>query len=486
MKRKLFPIVTVTAMLYAAFPSFAEVVIVPQPVSIEYSGKGVSLTDGRPAVKNVIDASLAEEEYLLDATGIAGDTVYVRAGSEAGLWWAEMTLREILVQSQVRIPGLKIADRPEFAYRGAHLDCCRHFFNVDDVKKYIDILSLHKINVFHWHLTDDQGWRAEIRKYPFLTEIGSKRGKSGYGGFYTQEQMKDVVAYAAERHITVIPEIEMPGHALSILASYPELGCTGGPYEVTEKWGIFPDVLCVGKEKTFELLEGVLDEICEIFPSEYIHIGGDEAPRTRWKTCPDCQRRMKEEGIKTEDGLQGYLVRRIENYLKGKGRRLIGWDEILDGGVTPSATVMSWRGTKGGIKAAKMGNDVIMSPYTYFYLDYYQTLNPASEPEGTTYPSYLPLKKCYSFNPFDSLNEEQSKFIKGIQANVWTEHMYTIKDVEHMALPRLAALAEVSWSTSRRTSYDNFVERITKALLPIYKAQGYNYADYAFRKPAVE
>lgn len=486
MKRKVFSIAAVSAMLGSALPLVAEVVIVPQPVSVEYSGKGVSLTAGRPAVKNVIDATLAEEEYLLDASGAAGDTVYVKAGSEAGLWWAEMTLREILAQSPERVPGVKIADRPEFAYRGAHLDCCRHFFSIDDVKKYIDILSLHKINVFHWHLTDDQGWRAEIRKYPLLTEIGSKRGESGYGGYYTQEQMKEIVAYAAQRHISVIPEIEMPGHALAALAAYPELGCKGEGYKVTEEWGVFPDVLCIGKEKTFEFLQDVLDEICEIFPGEYIHIGGDEAPRTRWKTCPDCQRRMKEEGIRTEDGLQGYLLRRIEGFLQGKGRRLIGWDEILDGGVTPSATVMSWRGTKGGIKAARMGNDVIMSPSTYFYLDYYQTLNPAAEPEGTTYPTYLPLKKCYSFDPFESLDKEQSAYIKGIQANVWTEHMYTFSDVEHMALPRLAALAEVSWSTSRRTSYSDFVARITKALLPIYKASGYNYADYAFRKPAVE
>lgn len=486
MKRTVFSIAAVSALLGAALPSAAEIVIVPQPVSVEYSGKGVSVNAGRPIVKKVIDTALAEEEYLLDASGAAGDTVFVKAGSEAGLWWAEMTLREILAQSPERVPGVKIADRPEFAYRGAHLDCCRHFFSVDDVKKYVDILSLHKINVFHWHLTDDQGWRVEIRKYPLLTEIGSKRGESGYGGYYTQEQMKEVVAYAAQRHITVIPEIEMPGHALAALAAYPDLGCNGGPYEVTEEWGVFPDVFCIGKEKTFEFLEGVLDEICEIFPSEYIHIGGDEAPRTRWKTCPDCQRRMKEEGIRTEDGLQGYLVRRIENFLQGKGRRLIGWDEILDGGVTPSATVMSWRGTDGGIKAARMGNDVIMSPTTYFYLDYYQTLNPAAEPEGTTYPTYLPLKKCYSFDPFESLDKEQSAYIKGIQANVWTEHMYTIEDVEHMALPRLAALAEVSWSTSRRTSYSDFVARITKALLPIYKAQGYNYADYVFRKPAVE
>lgn len=485
--KKYFFLLLAALVLCAAKKNDNECIsIVPEPLSVVYSGRGVSVHGNGPAVKGTVDASLAPEEYVMDCTGAAGDTVYVAAGSDAGLWWARQTLRQILVQSPDGIPGMTICDHPEFAYRGAHLDCCRHFFSVDDVKKYIDILNLHKINVFHWHLTDDQGWRAEILRYPRLTEEGSKRGKSGYGGYYTQDEMRAVVAYAAERYMTVIPEIEMPGHSLAALTAYPELGCRGEGYEVTEKWGVFDDVLCIGKEETFSFLEGVLDEICEIFPSEYIHIGGDEAPRTRWKACPECQRRMKEEGLSSEAELQSYLVRRIEKYLQSKGRRIIGWDEILEGGVTPSATVMSWQGTKGGIKAAKLGNDVVMSPYTYFYLDYYQTLVPGDEPEGTSYPTYLPLRKCYSFDPFDSLDAEQSSHIKGIQANVWTEHMYTISDVEHMALPRLAAMAEVAWGTSRRTAYKDFVERCRRALLPLYEAQGYNYADYAFRNPPKE
>ena len=466
-----------------------DISIVPNPVSMEYSGDGVTVSrsDGRPEVVQVIDNTLAEEEYILDATGADGNKVIITAGSDAGLWWGEQTLREILVQTGRKIPGMIICDKPEFSYRGIHLDCCRHFFPVEDVKKFIDLANLHKINVFHWHLTDDQGWRAEIKKYPALTEIGAYRGESHYGSFYTQEEMKEIVEYAAERHMTVIPEIEMPGHALAALASYPGLGCTGEGYAVSEQWGVFDDVFCIGKEETFTFLEGVLDEICDIFPSEYIHIGGDEAPRTRWAECPDCQRRMKEEGLKTEAELQSYLVRRIEKYLNDKGRRIIGWDEILEGGVSSTATVMSWRGTKGGVEAAKLGNDVIMTPSTYFYLDYYQTKDPEKyEPEGTTYATYLPLKKCYSFNPFDGLDKEQSKHIRGIQGNTWAEHMYVLEDVEHMVLPRIAALSEVSWSTSNRTSYDSFVERCRQALLPIYESRGYNYADYAFQNPPIE
>lgn len=460
--------------------------IVPNPVSIEYSGNGVEINQetGRPEVEQKIDSTLASEEYILDATG---NKVVITAGSEAGLWWGEQTLRQILAQTKESIPGMLIKDKPAFAYRGAHFDCCRHFFSVEEVKSYIDMVNLHKVNVLHWHLTDDQGWRAEIKAYPELTKVGAYRGESNYGGFYTQDEMREIVAYAAGRHMTVIPEIEMPGHALAALASYPSLGCKGKGYKVEETWGIFEDVFCVGKEETFEFLETVLDEICEIFPSKYIHIGGDECPRTNWKKCPDCLRRMKEEGLKSEDELQSYLVHRIEKHLNEKGRSIIGWDEILKGGVSKTATVMSWQGAKGGIQAAKLGNDVVMSPYTHFYLDYYQTSQPAKyEAEGTPYPTYLPLRKCYGFNPYDELDEEQSKHIIGIQANVWCEYITTISHAQHMTLPRLAAMAEVAWSFRNRTDYDTFVERCRKALLPIYESRGYNYADYAFRIPPVE
>lgn len=460
--------------------------LVPNPVSIEYAGNGARINPRThsPRVRNKIDTSLAEEEYILDSRH---GRVVITAGSDAGLHWAVETLRQILVQCEGRIPGLLIHDAPAFRYRGSLLDCSRHFFTVDEVKRYIDILSMHKLNVLHWHLTDDQGWRVEIKKYPLLTEVGAWRGNSErYGGFYTQEELKEVVRYAGEHHITVIPEIELPGHSLAALASYPELGCRSDGYEVTEKWGIFSDILCAGKDTTLEFLRDVLDEVCEIFPSEYIHIGGDEAPKTRWESCPLCQKRMEEEGLESEDALQGYLVREVEAYLNSKGRKVIGWDEILSCGVTPTATVMSWRGTEGGIEAAKKGNDVIMSPYTYFYLDYYQTRqHTVYETEGTAYHSYLPLNKCYSFDPFESLDSEQSKYIIGIQANVWTEYITTFKGVEQKSLPRLAALSEVAWSPAGRTGYDEFVERCRAALLPLYEEQGYNYADFVFRNPPV-
>jgi len=476
-------IMILTSFLASAIA--AAISIVPNPVSVEYCGSGASIDKetGRPEVVNVIDSELGAEEYILDSSN---GNVTITAGSQAGLWWGEQTLRQILVQVKDKVPGMIVKDKPAFAYRGAHLDCCRHFFTISEVKRFIDIAALHKINVFHWHLTEDQGWRAEIKKYPLLTQVGAYRGEKNYGSFYTQDDMREVVKYAAERHVTVIPEIEMPGHALAALAAYPELGCVGKGYAVTGEWGVFKDVFCVGKEQTFVFLQNVLDEICDIFPSEFIHIGGDEAPRDRWCNCPDCQRRMKEEGLKNEAELQSYLVRRIESYLNSKGRKIIGWDEILEGGVSTTATVMSWRGAKGGIEASKLGNDVIMTPNTYFYFDYYQTANPLKEPKGTPYPSYLPLRKVYSFQPFEGLNETEAAHIKGIQANTWTEYIETFSHVEHMVLPRLAALAEVAWSNANRTSYDEFVKRCRAALLPVYEKAGYNYAEYAFKKPSVE
>ena len=473
--------------------------VVPNPVSIEYGGRGLKMKQAGwiPAVRTSIDSGLAAEEYILDTRK---GKVVIKGGSDAGVFWGMQTLYQILAQVENkgldRIPGVLIKDKPAFSYRGAHLDCCRHFFSVEEVKTYIDMLALHKINVFHWHLTEDQGWRAEIKRYPKLTEIGSVRAETlvghygsdeydgtPYGGFYTQDEMRDVVAYAAERFITVIPEIEMPGHASAALASYPELGCRGAgyPYEVQTTWGVFPEVFCAGNPETVTFLEKVLDEICDIFPSEYIHIGGDEAPRAEWEKCPKCQALMKEKGFTREAELQSYLITTIEKYLADKGRKIIGWDEILDGGVSQSATVMSWRGAKGGIEAAKMGNDVIMTPNSHFYLDYYQTGNPRENGEPLGIGGNLPLRKCYSFDPFDQLNDEEKAHIKGIQANMWTEYVATFDHVQHMTLPRLAALAEVAWSNENRTDYDGFVDRIITGLMPIYNTRGYNYAGYAFK-----
>ena len=475
------------------------IVLVPNPVSMETGGCGVKLAAPGMVleIRTVIDASLAPEAYILDTRR---GKVVITGGSEAGVFWGRQSLRQILAQTEAagsrRIPGLLIKDEPTFAYRGAHLDCCRHFIPVEEVKEYIDMLALHKINVFHWHLTDDQGWRAEIKRYPRLTEIGSKRAETlvghygskeydgtPYGGFYTQDQMREIVAYAAERFITVIPEIEMPGHASAALASYPELGCRGAnyPYKVQTTWGVFPEVFCAGNPETVTFLEGVLDEICDIFPSEYIHIGGDEAPRAEWEKCPKCQALMKAKGYTREAELQSYLITTVEQYLAAKGRKLIGWDEILDGGVSQSATVMSWRGAKGGIAAAKMGNDVIMTPNSHFYLDYYQTGDPKGNGEPLGIGGNLPLRKCYAFDPFDQLDESEKTHIKGIQANMWTEYVATFDHVQHMVLPRLAALAEVAWNPAGRTDYDDFVDRIVRSLLPLYEASGYAYAPYAFK-----
>ena len=472
--------------------------VVPNPVSIEAgalgSGVDLAVTDIHKDVRTKIDRKLAPEAYVLDTRK---GKIVITGGSEAGVFWGRQTLEQLVKQCADYLPAVVIRDEPAFAYRGAHLDCSRHFFTVDEVKQFIDLIALHKVNVFHWHLTDDQGWRAEIKRYPKLTEVGSVRAETlvghygskeydgtPYGGFYTQDQMREVVAYAAERFVTVIPEIEMPGHASAALASYPELGCRGAdyPYKVQTTWGIFPEVFCAGNPETVTFLEGVLDEICDIFPSEYIHIGGDEAPREEWEKCPKCQALMKEKGYTREAELQSYLITTVEEYLAKKGRKIIGWDEILDGGVSQSATVMSWRGAKGGIAAAKLGNDVVMTPNSYFYFDYYQTGDPKGNGEPLAIGGNLPLSKCYDFDPYDQLNDDEKAHIKGIQANLWTEYIATFDHVEHMELPRIAALAEVAWSHDNRTEYDNFVARIWKALVPIYLERGYRFADYAFNE----
>ena len=469
-----------------------ELSVVPNPVSIQYGGRGVKAGAARE-ISSSIDRKLDPEAYTIDTRR---GRIVVTGGSEAGVFWARQTLEQVFSQCEGDIPGFLIQDKPAFGYRGAHLDCCRHFFSLGEVKSFIDMMALHKLNVFHWHLTDDQGWRAEIKTCPKLVEVGSRRSEtlvghygSGkydgtpYGGFYTQDEMREIVAYAAERHITVIPEIEMPGHASAALASYPELGCRGAgfPYKVQTTWGVFPEVFCAGNPGTLVLLKAVLDEICEIFPSEYIHIGGDEAPREEWERCPKCQALMREKGFTREAELQSYLITEIEKYLAEKGRKIIGWDEILDGGVSKSATVMSWRGAKGGIAAAKMGNDVIMTPNSHFYLDYYQTGDPQGNGEPLGIGGNLPLRKCYSFDPYDQLDEQERAHIKGIQANMWTEYVASFDHIQHMELPRLAALSEVAWSLDNRSEYDVFVSRMERSLLPIYRERGYNFADYAFK-----
>lgn len=425
--------------------------------------------------------------------------IVINGSSEAGTFYGVQTLRKSIPAYSdghtISFPQVNIVDYPRFGYRGMMLDVGRHYFPVEFIKEYIDILALHNLNYFHWHLTEDQGWRIEIKKYPKLTEIGSQRketavGKNAgfdgkpYGGFYTQEQAKEIVAYAKERFITVVPEIDLPGHMLSALASYPELGCTGGPYEVGTKWGVEDDVLCVGNENTFKFLENVFSELLVIFPSEYIHVGGDECPKVRWKSCPKCQAKIKELGLKAdkdhseEDRLQSYCINRIEKFLNDKGRKIIGWDEILEGGLAPNATVMSWRGMDGGIAAAKQKHDVIMTPNSHLYFDHYQTRNIADVPLAIG--GYLPLEKVYNLNPVpEELTNDEKKYIIGVQANLWTEYIPDSEHAEYMLMPRIDALSEVQWVMPEKKDYNLFLSRLPN-MLKLYDKLGYNYAKDVF------
>jgi len=425
--------------------------------------------------------------------------VVISSPSEAGVFYGIQTLRkavDVAEGSNVELPAVEIKDQPRFGYRGMMLDVGRHFFSIDEIKTYIDMMALHNINRFHWHLSEDQGWRIEIKKYPKLTEIGSMRKEtvighnSGkydgkpYGGFYTQEQAKEIVAYAAERYITVIPEIDLPGHMQAALAAYPELGCTGGPYEVWTQWGVSDNVLCAGNDQTIQFIKDVLAEIVEIFPSEYIHVGGDECPKVKWSTCPKCQARIKALGLKSdnkhtkEERLQSYVIHEAEEFLNSKGRKMIGWDETLEGGLAPNATVMSWRGEAGGIEAAKQHHDVVMTPNTYLYFDYYQSKDTETEPMAIG--GYLPIERVYSYEPMPkSLSPEEQKYIVGVQANLWTEYIPDFKQVQYMVLPRMAALSESQWCAPEKKNYEAFLQRVSR-LVNIYAKNGWNYATHIF------
>lgn len=431
--------------------------------------------------------SVSKEAYHLL---VSPKGIILESPSPNGLFYGIQSLLQLMPPlkkklSEVVIPSLEIRDSPRFAWRGLHLDVGRHFMPKEFVKKYLDYMAIHKFNTFHWHLTEDQGWRIEIKKYPRLTEVGSVRketlvghyGSKTYdgtpaGGFYTQEEVKEIVAYAADRFITVVPEIEMPGHSLGALTAYPELGCTGGPYEVATTWGVFDDVYCAGKEETYAFLQDVLTEVMPLFPGEYFHIGGDECPKTRWAKCPLCKQKMKDEGLKTEHELQSYFVQRMEKFLNDNGKKLIGWDEILEGGLAPNAAVMSWRGEKGGIAAAKEHHYVVMTPGDYCYLDHYQA-DPKNEPLAIG--GFLPLKKVYSYEPVPAgLTEDEAKYVLGAQGNVWTEYMKSPEQVEYMVFPRAAALAEVIWSPKGPKDYENFKVRLNR-LTKIYDILGINY-----------
>ncbi len=451
------------------------------------------------AIVLTIDKTIANAEgYKLDADA---KQIRIAGASAAGVFYGIQTLRKSLPlvngkASKVSIPAVHIADAPRFAYRGTHLDVSRHFVTVDSVRQFIDMLALHNINRFHWHLTDDQGWRIEIKKYPLLTQIGSKRAQtvighnSGkydgkpYGGFYTQQQIRDIVKYAADRYITIVPEIDLPGHMQAALAAYPDMGCTGGPYEVWQKWGVSDNVLCAGNDKTLTFIDNVLKEITQLFPSKYIHVGGDECPKTQWQKCPKCQARIKALNLEAKDGhsaeerLQSYIITHASNYLKSLGRNTIGWDEILEGGLAEGATVMSWRGESGGIAAAKQHHDVVMTPNSYLYFDYYQSLDKANEPLAIG--GYLPLETVYSYEPMPKeLTADEARHIIGVQANIWTEYMPTFKQMQYMALPRMAALSEVQWSQPALKDYTSFTNRLTE-FTHLYDRLGYNYAKHLY------
>lgn len=451
------------------------------------------------AIVLTIDKTIANAEgYKLDADA---KQIRIAGASAAGVFYGIQTLRKSLPlvngkASKVSIPAVHIADAPRFAYRGTHLDVSRHFVTADSVRQFIDMLALHNINRFHWHLTDDQGWRIEIKKYPLLTQIGSKRAQtvighnSGkydgkpYSGFYTQKQIRDIVKYAADRYITIVPEIDLPGHMQAALAAYPDMGCTGGPYEVWQKWGVSDNVLCAGNDKTLTFIDNVLKEITQLFPSKYIHVGGDECPKTQWQKCPKCQARIKALNLEAKDGhsaeerLQSYIITHASNYLKSLGRNTIGWDEILEGGLAEGATVMSWRGESGGIAAAKQHHDVVMTPNSYLYFDYYQSLDKANEPLAIG--GYLPLETVYSYEPMPKeLTADEARHIIGVQANIWTEYMPTFKQMQYMALPRLAALSEVQWSQPALKDYTSFTNRLTE-FTHMYDRLGYNYAKHLY------
>jgi len=434
--------------------------------------------NGPHKIQFIQDLNLSPEAYVLN---IKKKSIDITAQSDQGAFYAIQSLRQLLPaafenktfsNTTTQIPCVLIKDQPEFSYRGMHLDVGRHLFSVDFIKKYIDALAMLKMNTFHWHLTEDQGWRIEIKKYPKLQEIAAYRQETlighyndqphqfdnqKYGGFYTQEEIKDIVQYANSRFITIIPEIELPGHSQAAIAAYPSLGCTNEPVKVATKWGVFEDIYCP-KEETFAFLEDVLDEVLTLFPSRYIHIGGDEAPKTRWKNCDHCNELILREGLKDENELQSYFISRIENYLNSKGRQIIGWDEILEGGLAPNATVMSWRGVTGAVEAAKQQHHVIMTPTSHCYFDYYQSEN---EQEPLAIGGYLPLEKVYNFNPIpDELNDDETKFVLGAQGNVWTEYMQTSEQVEYMVFPRILAMSETVWSKKERKNYANFIKRL--------------------------
>jgi len=509
-----------------------EIDVIPMPRSVEYHSGNFTISpetkfytnlsaESRQALTDYLEGtSLSSVPFAESATGnngielnlcdssiVTGNEAYrieivkkgvrLSANTETGIFYGLQTLLQLLNNGDNKtLPALTINDSPRFPYRGLHLDVSRHFFDKEFVKKQLNAMAYFKMNRLHWHLTDGAGWRIEIKKYPRLTSFAAWRpfdklndwwveGRTfceqddprAVGGYYTQDDIREVVAYAAERHITIIPEIEMPGHATAALAAYPYLGCIGKDYKVATLYGIQPDAFCAGKDSTFFFLEDVLTEVMDLFPSEYIHIGGDECQKDRWEECPYCQKRIRDEHLKNETELQSYFVHRIDKFLSSKGRRVLGWDEILEGGdLSKNAAVMSWRGTTGGIEAAKHGNHVVMSPYTFCYLDYYQTPDTVGEPMA--FGNVLTIDSVYKLDPYAGLNADEQQYILGVQANLWTEYIWGLDHLEYMTLPRLAAIAEVGWSYGEK-DYPDFSNRM-HALVRLYDAAGYKYGKHMF------
>ena len=448
----------------------------------ELSDIGYKTTDsnseqGQTRLSVRVDHNISEapESYRLN---IDPQGIEIIGSDHAGTFYGIQTLLQILETSKIKnVPTVKsviIKDSPRFKWRGMMLDVARHMFPADFIKRYIDIIAAHKMNVFHWHLTEDQGWRMPIEKYPKLESIAAWRKETlighytdkprkfdgkPYGGIYTRQEIVDIIGYAKERSVTIVPEIELPGHATAALSAYPELSCTGGPHEAETLWGVHKEVYCAGNEETFVFLENVLKEVSAIFPGPYIHIGGDECPKTRWKECQKCQKRIADEGLKDEHELQSYFIKRTEKILEKFGKRLVGWDEILEGGLAPNAIVHSWRGMDGGIEAANAGHEVVMSPTTHVYFDYYQSEDRDNEPLAIG--GYLPLEKVYDFEPVpDKINPDKRHLILGGQANLWTEYIPTTEKAEYMLLPRMCALSEVVWSPRNKKDYNGFIKRL--------------------------
>lgn len=493
------------------------VTVVPQPAAMAYVPGAPFVLDAKTALIGCeafsAEAKLAREE-LQAATGfvlgekehpestliafhhepgfakegyrllVSPKSARIYATDGAGAFYGYQTLRQLFpveIYSKTCVTGVDwiapctiVEDEPRLSWRGLHFDDARHFMGAEAFKQMVDAMAIHKLNVLHWHLTDDQGWRIEIKAFPEILEKGTVRAHSpkkwdrfipdgkpyGEGCYYTQEQVKELVAYAAARHVTVVPEIEMPGHAMALLCSHPELGCTGGPYEMRWEWGVEPDILCAGNDAVFPVMEQILDEVMALFPSYYIHCGGDEAPKDRWKVCAKCQARIKEKGLRDEYHLQSWFIQHFANYLASKGRQLIGWDEILEGGLAKGAAVMSWRGASGGIRAAMMGHAVVMSPNSHLYLDYCQGL------EGDPYEyncGYLPLERVYSFNPTEGIPEEMHGMVVGVQGNLWSEYMFDPADQQYKAWPRGCAVAEIGWTPQQIRKWEDFFNRAKTA-----------------------